>query len=89
MGEPQQSVLPCAARRVAGEAVVEHVDEANFRATLQRTLDLRARDRLVVGGFDLPDRLEPDDTVGSPSSSSIIRARSASESGRCLLEAGF
>ena len=48
MGEPQQSVLPCAAGRVAGEAIVEHVDEANLRVTLQRTLDLRRRDRLIV-----------------------------------------
>ena len=35
MGEPEQGVLPCAPGGVAGEAVVEHVDEAYLWVPLQ------------------------------------------------------
>jgi hypothetical protein len=42
-----------------------------------------------VGGFDLPDGLEPDDRVGKPLDQLDHRAASARESGRCLLQAGF
>jgi len=42
MGEPEQDVPPRAAGGVAGEAVVEHVDEADLRVALQRMLDAGA-----------------------------------------------
>lgn len=73
MGEPQYGVRPRAAGRVAGEAVVEHMDEAILRVAQSRPIHLGCRDRLVVVGVDVPDRFEPDDTVGKPSISSIIR----------------
>src|SRR4029077_743577 len=51
---------------VAGEAVVEHVDEADLRTLPERVLHRRGRDRVVVGRFDLANGLKPDDTVGKP-----------------------
>ena len=72
MGEAQHGVLPCAPGGVAGEAVVEHVDEADLRVPLQRVLDRRRCDCFVVAGSDLPDGFESNDPVGKPSISWII-----------------
>ena len=76
MGEPECRVLPRTPGRVASEAFVEYVDQANLRVPLQRVLHRRRRDCFVVGRFDLPDSFEPDDPVGKSLINSIIRAPS-------------
>ena len=43
MSESDQGVLPRAAGRVAGEAIVEHVDEADLRVSLECVLHLGCR----------------------------------------------
>jgi len=47
-------------RPATGDAFVEHVDEANLRCGFSARSIARERDRLVVGGFHLSDRLEPE-----------------------------
>lgn len=64
MGEAKECVLPDPSGGVAGEAVVEHVDQANPSMSLEGAIHRRHSDRVVICRFDLPDCLESHDTFG-------------------------
>ena len=51
MSESEHRVVQCATGGVAGEALIEHVDEPNPRVPFQRILYRRRRDNLA-GAID-------------------------------------